>query len=106
MFNGCSKLTEFTSKLRSLKSGVGMFSGCSKLNANSLDVIATHINDISDLDKENDSDWTLTYGNYNKVIKKENRGRIDIDYDTTISQDVISICFGEIMEKGWEIYVN
>lgn len=106
MFNGCSKLTDFTSKLRSLKTGVGMFSGCSKLTANSLDYIATYINDISDLDKENDSDWTLTYGNYNKVIKKENRGRIDIDYDTTISQDKISICFVKILKKGWDIYVN
>jgi hypothetical protein len=81
-----------------------MFSSC-KLNAESLRNIADTINDITDLDKNNDEDWekpgTIT------TIYKSYRGRIDIDLDSSVTEEVKNECGNILFEKGWkEVYFN
>ena len=105
MFAGCSNLTSFVSTLEDLKCGNKMFSSCS-LNEDSLNYIADYINDISSLDKKTDEDWTYEVLGETKTITKSYRGRIDIDYDESVSQDVRVDCGNKMIEKGWEVYFN
>lgn len=105
MFQLCSKIKSFTSDLGSLKSGYYMFSNC-KLDTESLRNVADTINDITDLDKSNDEDWKYEVLGETKTISSSERGRIDIDYDESVSQDVIIECGDKLMDKGWVVYFN
>jgi hypothetical protein len=57
-FNLCSKLYSFGGNLGSLKDGYQMFTSC-LLNESSLNNIATTIQDINHLDRDNDDDWRI-----------------------------------------------
>lgn len=57
-FNLCSKLYSFNGNLSSLKDGYQMFTSC-LLNESSLNNIATTIQDINHLDRDNDDDWRI-----------------------------------------------
>ena len=105
MFFDCDKLSSFGSKLTSLKSGYRMFENCS-LNDDSLIYIADNINDISSLDKEINEDWQYEVLGETKTIEYANRGRIDIDYNESVSQDVLSACGNKLIDKGWDVYFN
>ena len=105
MFFCCTNLTSFDSKLTSLKTGYSMFSKCN-LDEDSLNYIADNINDISSLDKKTDEDWTYEVLGETKTITKSYRGRIDIDYDASVSQDVRIACGNKLIEKGWDVYFN
>jgi hypothetical protein len=75
-----------------------MFSGC-KLDVPSIQKIANNINDILELNKDNDDDWTysyyLLYDDLTKddlttiSIEKSARGRIDIGHADDVSQEVL-----------------
>jgi hypothetical protein len=82
-----------------------MFYNC-KLNAESLRNIADTINDISDLDKDIDEHWTYEVLGETKTIYKNRRGHIDIDLDTSVTQDVIIECGNKLIDKGWTVYFN
>lgn len=97
MFKDCSALRTFTSNLSSLKNGYDMFYGCS-LNESSLSNIVNTINDISELNKNTDSDWTYQIGDETKVINSSERGYIDIGNNSTAD---IAL---ELYEKGWDVY--
>jgi hypothetical protein len=79
-----------------------MFIGC-KLDVPSIQKIANKIKDISELNKDIDADWTYYISN---LIEKSHRGRIDIDYDSSVSYYDIVEYGNELIEKGWTVYFN
>jgi hypothetical protein len=105
MFEGCDKLVSFSSNLGSLKSGYQMFEDC-ELDAASVQNIANTINDITDLDENNNADWTYEVLGETKTISSSQRGRIDIGHDESISEDVIIECGNKLYEKCWDAYFN
>ena len=106
MFYNCSKLTTFTSDLSSLKSGYLMFKDC-EIDTESLRNIAEHINDINGLVMENDADWEYEVFREIKTIPNGRRGRIDIDVDSSVTQEVRKECGNKLNAKGWTIvYIN
>ena len=105
MFNSCPELKSFSSNLTNLKSAVGMFAGCS-LDATSLEHIATTINDIYDINKKDDSLWTYMIHGDIMTIDLEDRGRIGITCDSSVTEDIIAQ-YGEMLgNKGWLANIN
>jgi hypothetical protein len=107
MFNSCSSLTSFNSDLGVLKSGYYMFFDCN-LDAESLRNIAYNINDLVEMgyDKNIDEHWTYEVLGETKTISSTYRGRIDIGYDESISEDVRIECGNILIDKGWRVYFN
>lgn len=99
-----AKLESFTSHLGSLKSGREMFN-TSSLDESSLRNIADTINDISSLDKNNDSDWKYITDK-EKIVYRNERGVIHIGISSSIPQDVVNECGCKLLNKGWEVYFN
>lgn len=101
-FNLCSKLYSFNGNLGSLKDGYQMFTSC-LLNESSLNNIATTIQDINHLDRDNDDDWRIN----DSLIAQTNRGRIDIGYDDKkVSKSSATNCGQILNQKGWIVYFN
>ena len=106
MFNGCSSLKTFSSNLGNLKTGRRMFQGCVQLNEESLNDIAENINNLNELNISLNDPMDWTHDSYDgiSVIPLEDRGVIDIDYDTTISEKTIITCGNKLIDKGWKVY--
>ena len=106
-----SSLSEFESSLKSLKSGYQMFAGCTNLTDKSIAIIAGSINDISGLDKNNDSNWTYTYFDNSqtrsRTISSNARGAINIGNKQLTSNDhLYKNCIAILQEKGWNVYIG
>lgn len=105
-----SSLVDFESSLKSLKSGYDMFDGC-ELSDKSIAIIAGGINDISGLDKNNNSDWTYQVFDgtttQNKIIYQDWRGAISIG-DRQLSSDapLYRNSVAILQEKGWDVYIG
>ena len=84
-----------------------MFYNC-KLDTESLINIAENINDLVEMgyDKNIEEHWKYEVLGQNKTIIKSERGRIDIDYDDSISEDVRIECGNKLIDKGWDVYFN
>ena len=105
MFAGCGNLKSFITDISCLKSGYHMFDEC-KLNEDSLRYISDILQYINDLDIDDDSDWRYSNGDTFNIIPFEERGRIDIGLDETVSVEALIECGNLMLEKGWVVYIN
>lgn len=105
MFSGSDLFTAFNSNLSNLLNGHWMFRDC-KLNETSLRNIADTINDVSTLDKNDDEHWKYELLGKTETISWGRRGQIDIDLDSSVTQEVIIECGNTLIEKGWDVYFN
>lgn len=113
MFEGCSSLTNFSGSLGNLLSGNNMFTGC-KLNKQSVLNIAESIKDISQLVKEDDSQWQIwSYWyetkQYSDTPELQYRGVINIDTADDVTLDdaeVVEALNSMTDTKGWTVYFN
>lgn len=97
-----SDLTSFNSNLSSLKCGDDMFKGCS-LNESSLSNITNTINDISELNKDTDSDWTYQIGDEMKVINNSDRGLMTVTVDSSVTETQKNNFVSAMNKKGWTV---
>lgn len=116
MFMATPSLTTFDADLSNLKTGWKMFgegvSALAKLSQSSIENIASSIKNISNLNKNDDSQWKYdTVDTYGTV--KPDAGTIGYDYRGVLhlscSDDVATSAysaFETILYKGWTLYVN
>lgn len=107
LFSQQSKLTTFsTTSLKNLKSGDNMFYR-TYLNLDSVKQIAENIGDISELDRNKDSDWTYQIdGQDETTIEKTKRGIITINgWFPVGTEDSINVQkeLDKITAKGWYV---
>lgn len=106
LFSQQSKFTTFsTSSLKNLKSGDNMFYR-TYLNLDSVKQIAENIGDISELNRDNDSDWTYQVNGETKVIEKSKRGIITINGQFPVgNENSINVQkeLDKITAKGWYV---
>lgn len=102
-----SSLVDFEASLKSLKSGYDMFDGC-ELSDKSIAIIAGGINDISGLDKNNNSDWTYqVFDGTTTQTYTAGRGRMNLGNRQMSSDDPIyRNCVAILQEKGWDVYIG
>ena len=71
------KIKNFDGDLRGLKTGYNMFHD-TKLSLQSIKNISENIKNISNLNRNNDDDWTYTINGEKQTISKDKRGLISI----------------------------
>ena len=100
------KIKNFDGDLSGLKTGYDMFHD-TKLSLQSIENISETIQDISNLDRNNESDWTYTINGEQQIISEDKRGLISICGEIGSSNlKNVQQHFDKITDKGWYVIRN